>query len=351
MKPPTIESRFSPLMRITRRHLLPVPGTVLVRVGDRVGPNDVIAQAAGQGSLCIVDIAFELDLSPKAALRAICVRKGQSVERGEPLAIRRGLTASKRRISAPYSGTVQAIIGSQVFLRQNELVRQLKAYIPGAVSKVYPHQGVAIETNGALIRGVWGSGAQRDGRLVTMVTRARDELTWDQIGLRYRGTIVVGGFLSDPRVLFRARQFQLHGLIVGSILSNLRPQCEQSPLPVVVTEGVGTIPMAEPIFNLLRSCHGRPAVISGGSGSHTDPEVIIPLGARIAASELGYGELSVGTHVRLTRPPYLGLLGQIVDTFSGPQETAIGSHAEGGQVRLADGRKLFVPFSNLEPLE
>lgn len=347
MTPPTLESHFSPLTHVVRRRLLPVPGQVLVHVGDWVRPADTIAVAPRPGELLVLDIAEELDCNLLAAERAIGVQVGQAVEQGAVLASHRSLLGAARSVTAPAAGVVQAINGGQLFLRQADGVQQLQAYIPGVVTEIFPRLGATIETQGALVRGIWGSGGSADGALVTMVAHASKELTWEQIGLRYRGAIVVGGRLSDPRVLFRARQFQLHGLVIGSIEPQLRPLCAETPLPIVVTEGIGSLPMAEPVFNLLRACHGRPAVLCGAE----TPEVIVPFPAAVAGAASTQRELSIGTRVRLTRAPFLGLLGEVVATADGPQETAIGTRAEGVHVRLSDGRKLFVPLTNLEPLE
>ena len=179
-------------------------------------------------------------------------------------------------------------------------------------------------------------------------------MTWDKVGMRYRGALLVGGILDDPRVLARASQFRLNGILVGSIAASLRPLCQQVGLPIVVTEGMGRIPMAPPIFELLLSLHGREAILSGGSGdAQSGPELIVPLGGEPvpAAYALVLAHpLTVGALVRLTRSPYLGMLGRVILLPDTPQETAIGTRAMGAQVRLPDGRQVFVPHVNMELL-
>lgn len=49
---------------LVRRRLLPVDGTVLCGVGDRVDSGTVVARAAGRGTMHTVNAAGVLDLTP-----------------------------------------------------------------------------------------------------------------------------------------------------------------------------------------------------------------------------------------------------------------------------------------------
>jgi len=344
---PTFETRFSPLTQVQRTRLLPEPGRVLVQPGDWVHPDDVIATAPRQAPLRIIDIAQLLGVSPAQAEKAIAVREGETITKSTALA-QTGRGPWRRRYQSPIAGIVQSVVGSQIFVRQAQQTLQLKAYIPGIVVDTIAKRGATIRTNGALVRAIWGAGGAAHGVLATMVEYGHQELTWGRIGLRYRGTIVVGGVLRDPRVIHRARQFQISALIVGSITPEMRERCTEARIPVVVTEGVGEIPMAEPVFNLLRACHGHAAVANAQGG---DSELIVPLrGPQVEMAD-GQTDLKPGMRVRLTRPPYLGLLAEVIRTSDYPEATAIGSQAKGALVRLSDGRKLFVPLLNLEAIE
>jgi len=351
------ETRFSPLTQIVRRRLLPTPGQVQVRVGDRLQANDIVAQAQVPGRLQVIDLAKQLNRNVQTVKRLVCVNEGDTVPEGEVIASTKGILANimgAQQVRAPFSGTIQTIEDGYVFLREHSRTMSLSAYMPGQVIEEYPHRGVSLSVNGALVRGVWGSGGEGLGLLATMVGSPSEMLTWERVGLRYRGTIIVGGILQDPRVILRARQFRLAGIIVGSIHARLRSLCEQLPFPVIVTEGVGAIPMARPIFDLLQSYHGHLAVVSGKSNQiEGQSEVIIPLpkqGTLVQNALTVYRPLGIGDNVRLTRPPYMGYVAQVIALPSEPQETAIGAPAAGAQVRLKDGRRVFVPYVNLEPL-
>ena len=194
-----------------------------------------------------------------------------------------------------------------------------------------------------------------------MMTAADQPLSWDRIGLRYKGAIVAGGVLDDPRTLQRAAQFALGGLIVGSLSPALRPLCAAMSLPVVITEGLGRMPMAGPIFELLSAHHGHVASLTGAGSGSAGPELVVPLtgGARAAGYDADADRPrrpEPGMWVRLVRPPYLGVVGEIMaaDALApddGSAAWAEGTAAEGAEVRLPDGTELFVPYVNLEALE
>ena len=350
-----LEVRFLPITEIVRRRILPVPGEVLVRMGDRVRADDVVAQALLEGQLSAIDLAGALGLSVRSIERHLLVSEGQKVVTGTPLARTRRFWVRQKQVEAPFAGTVQAIIEGRLFLRQEPQWLLLRAYVPGEVTECYPHRGAVIRSVGSLVRGIWGSGGEQRGMLVTPVNQPGKVLTWEHVGLRYRGAILVGGVLDDARVLMRAKSFGLRGLVIGSMLPGLRPLCARLSMPVVVTEGMGRIPMAAPIFDLLRSYDGRPAIIAGaeraeqGPYEYGGPEVIVPLPTSARATSLAVVRpIRVGVRVRITRFPYLGAIGQVSSLLSGSQQTPIGTRVDGAEVRLPNGHKVFVPYVNME---
>jgi hypothetical protein len=255
-------------------------------------------------------------------------------------------------VVSPFRGVVQGIDQGCILVRRDARLMELKAYVPGRVIEVYPHRGVAIRTHGALVRGIWGTGGEQEGILTVVSEDPGDVLTWQQVGLRCRGSILVAGRLTDPRVLYRASQFRVSGIVAGSMLPALRATCERLGLAVVITEGVGQIAMAAPLFSLLAAHHGRPAVVSGSplDGGDT-PELIVPGGYTDDALPTASQVMREGSLVRLTRPPYLGQVARVVAMYEDAQETTIGTFADGASVRLRDARTVFVPFVNMELLE
>lgn len=344
-----LEVRFAPTAQIVRRRLLAAPGEVVARLGERVESDDIVARTRIDGQLRSLDLARGLRTSARAASRYVRVAEGDRVIAGD-LVARRHTLFNTFRIISPWSGTVRGVCDGCLFLREEPQEAPLRAYLPGSVVEVYPERGVAIQASGALVRGIWGSGEEGCGTLAMRADAPGDALRWDSFGLRYRGTIVVGGTLRDPRVLYRANHFGLGGLVVGSIAPELTPLGAALRLPVVVTEGLGEIPMAGPVFELLGRHHGHHAVIAGPrGGGQSGPELVIPLPDEASLMALVPAQaIETGDIVRLTRPPFMGAIAQVIALPGRPQETAIGTHADGAEVRLQDGRKVFVPYVNME---
>jgi hypothetical protein len=350
-----LEARYAATTLLIRQQLLPEPGEVLVAVGDRVQANDVVARTQRDGPIYGIDLVDALDVSLQDVERYLVVAPGDRVAAGDLLAVCGWPHVRRRRLVAPSDGTVQDVIDGTLFIRQAPEPFELRACVPGEIVETHPHSGVTIRSVGALVRGIWGSGQRRQGALVTLVSDPGQPLTWEMVSLRYRGTILVGGVIEDARVLYRASRFRLGGIIAGGLSARLRPLCETLPLPVVITEGMGHVPMARPIYEMLLSHHGHQAIITGAEqdGPH-GPEVIIPLSSQAAPQAMALvvaQPVGRGQWVRLTRAPYLGMMGKIIALPSTPQETAIGTRAMGAQVRLLDGRQVFVPYVNLERLD
>jgi len=350
-----LETRFSPLTQVIHQRLLPLPGEVLVHVGDRVHAQDIVARASVLGEIQSIDVARALNVSLGSIRRYLHVSEGQAVNAGTVLASARWAWVPYRRIRSPIAGIVVGIAEGRIFIRQEPQTLPLLAHVPGEIVDQYPHRGVAIRTTGALVRGIWGSGPGREGMLIMAATLPDEPLPWERVSFRYRGTIVVGGRVEDARVLHRASHFRLSGLVLGSLAPHLKTVCESLALPIVLTEGMGRVAMAQPIFDLLRSYHGRPAVVIG-SADHARhvPEVIVPLQSKASAEIAPFAAVQpvqVGSRVRLTRSPYLGIVGQVIALPPMPQETWIGTWADGAEVRLPSGQKVFVPLVNMELFE
>jgi hypothetical protein len=359
--------RLASSVDLVRRRLLHRTGDVLVHVGDHVDAEDVVAREMLPGRLHVIDVAKALGVSPRAVAKHLSVQEGETITGGTELATVRWLGLRVKQLLSPVEGLVIGIRNGLLFVRQRPRQRDLTAYVPGEVLEVFPHRGVSIGTTGAFVGGIWGSGPDHGagysaGVLVVTVDHPQAPLTWQQVGIRYRGTVLVGGTLQDPRVLYRARQFRVHGIVVGSMHPGLRPVCERLGLTVIITEGMGQIPMAEPVFDLLRSLHGHMALLGGArggdglstlsdAGSGTGPEVIIPQprGRQTLVREAPRA-LEVGMVVRLTRPPHVGTVARVEAVPVTPQLTAVGIPAMGATVRLSNGQRVFVPLVNLEVL-
>ncbi|MHB1296216.1 MAG: hypothetical protein ACYC4R_14640 [Anaerolineae bacterium] len=343
-----LECQYAESLQIVRQRLLASPGEVLVAVGDRVAPDEVVARAHPEGRLVVIDVAAGLGISARAVPGSLAVNEGQAIAEGDVLAVHRGWL-SNRRVTAPCAGLVQGVFEGNLFLRREAPPEQVRAYIPGQVIEQVPDLGVSIATHGALIRGIWGSGNPTHGVLASGAEEPDTPFTWERVQRRQRGMVLYGGPLSDQTVLYRAKHFGLRGLIVASLAPGLVALCRQLGLSLVVVEGLGCLPMARPIWDLLQVHRGRQAVLSGGEQISGRPEVVLPTSGEPATlMPMVVRPLQVGARVRLTRHPYAGVIAQVVAIPATPQETALGTRVPGVEVRLPNGRRVFVPLANLE---
>ena len=187
--------------------------------------------------------------------------------------------------------------------------------------------------------------------MLVVPSRSESEpLLWSNVTRHNRGDVLASGLIDDEVALFRAAQFGVAGIVAGSMSSALASLCQTLSLRVILTEGLGTMPMAAAAFASLRQHQGRMVILSGGKTTpRTQPELIIPLPEASGTPSLPAVVTSrVGRAVRLTRQPYLGATATVVMVPTQPQHTAAGTLAEGAVVSLPNGQRVFVPWVNME---
>ncbi len=160
-----------PLTTIRRERVLPIPGKVLVRKGQKVGATDSVAEAKLNPEHLLLDVARGLKLSEEKADQAIQCKPGEKVADGDVLAGPVGLT--KRVIRAPKNGKVILTGGGQILLEIENQPYELKAAIPGTVVELLDGRGAIVEGTGALIQGVWGNGRIDFGLMHVLAELAR----------------------------------------------------------------------------------------------------------------------------------------------------------------------------------
>ena len=357
---PTI-TRLLPLTTIRRERVLPIPGEVRVRPGESVDPIHIVAQAEKPGDFYLVNVARLLRISTEAADKAIRVREGDSVQAGQRIAsYRPTLGLIPRTCRSPVQGTVIAIGGGRLLIQAASSEKlEVRAYLKGSVVEVIPDRGAVIETTGAWVQGTWGSGGHAYGVLKVLVERPDQPLRARMIDITCHGVVIVGGLVQDEATLQQAVELQVRAIIVGSLPAGLINLAQQAPFPIVATEGLGQVPMAAPIFELLRQYEGREAAVSGEMQQRWEtirPEVVIPLptGTKPPPPEVPEMVLEVDHRVRVTRGPYRGAVGRIASLSPAPQPMEAGFRLPGAWVRLespageAAQEPVFVPYLNLE---
>jgi hypothetical protein len=348
-------TRVIALTTIRRERILPVQGEVLAKIDTRVEPMTIVARAKVPGRYRILDVAQTLRVFPDEAEKYVERQPGQAVKAGETVAQRHvALGLFPRVVRAPQAGVVAAVGGGRVLLETVGQPVELRAYLRGTVANVIPNVGVLIETVGSLIQAVWGSGGESFGVLKALVDEPNQPLRAASIDVGCHGAVLVGGSTLDRDALQQALDLQVRGIIVGSLDPGSVELAQSMPFPVIVTEGFGQAPMAQPIFQLLRTSDGREASLSGRTQSRWEkirPEVVIPLPVNSAPSPPPRAmSIQVGVRVRVTRGPMTGAVGTVRHVPTQPPALDTGARVGGAVVAFEGAREQFVPFFNLELL-
>jgi hypothetical protein len=310
-----------------------------------------------------------MGLEPVELEGALKVQKGDKVTKGQLLALKKsffGLLTSKAL--APVDGTVEyyAKATGHMGIRAPDNMLEVDAYMRGEVSEIFPGDGVAVTTRGALIQGIFGIGGERRGVIRVVVAAPDESLGADKIPADCKGQILVGGSVVTADALRKAIEAGGVGVIAGGILNSDLSEFlgyeigvaitgqEDVNLTLVVTEGFGVMNMADRTFKLLKDLEGKEASFSGATQIRAGamrPEIIVPLPEEEAgAAEASVSQLlEIGTSIRIIRVPYFGKLATVSALPSELKEIATGSKVRMLQARLAEtGEEVTVPRANVE---
>ncbi len=352
----------------TRR--LPIKGEVLVREGEIVEPDTVVARALLPGILQTVRVAQQLGIEPKTIYDVLRVTEGDTVEKDQVIAETKGLFGLFRGIcKSPTKGTVEFIspVTGHVGVREPPTVIDVNAYVQGKVVRILPGEGATIETQGAFIQGIFGVGGERRGVLRMLVQNPDEVLTANHIPPDVQGKIIVGGSAIERDAIAKAGELGAVGIVVGGIrdtdlinylgydIGVAITGTEDIPLTIILTEGFGAIRMANRTFRLLQSLEGQVASINGATQIRAGvirPEIIVPLQdpSRLpeAPPTAETQQLEIGTPIRVIREPYFGKLGRVLELPPELVEIESGTHARVLKAELEDGTIAVVPRANVE---
>jgi hypothetical protein len=335
---------------IVRERLLPIPGTVLARLNQKVNPNDVIAEANWAREHVLLDVARTLGVTPNTADRLIKCKADDRLAASAEIAVGKGLFP--RTVVAPREGRVVVVGGGQVLMEVGETKMELRAGINGTVIEIIPNRGAVIQTAGALVQGIWGNGRIDSGLLVNLAEQADSVLTAGRLDVSMRGFVILGGMVKDAETLKAAADLPVRGLILSSLYPSLISQAREMRYPIVVTDGFGPLPMNSVAYKLLSTNVKRDVTVNAEARdrySGACPEIIISLPASADPPALREVEtFAPGLQVRMRRPPALGLIGVIVAIKPGLTTLSSGLRAAAAEVKLETGETVIAPLINLE---
>lgn len=345
-------THVSPLITIRRSRLLPEKGQVLVRAGQKVTATDVIGEVLLPGEHLIVDVRRALGLSrPGEAEKLIDRHAGERLQKGDVIAETTGILP--RVVRSSVDCQIVAVANGQVVLETEPVKMELKAGFNGTVTEVMPERGAVVEANGVLIQGVWGNQKVDFGLLLVLAKNPNEELTRARLDVSMRGAVVLAGHASQPDALHAAAELPLRALILASMSADLIDLAATLPIPVLLLEGFGRIPMNETAFRLLTGNEKRDVCVNASAWnplSGERPEVIIPLPAQ-GLDTKETADLAPETPVRILCAPYQGQTGRIVYVRPGVSSLPNGMRAQVASVQLENDETVAIPLQNLDVLE
>ena len=342
-----------PLVTIRRDRRLPVPGTVLVRVNERVQAMDVIATADVAPRHLVIDLTRALGIDAASAAQQVKRQPGDRLEAGDILAGPVGLT--RRAVRAPADGVVVALSGAKLVFEASGEPFELKAGFPGMVTATDGTWSATIETTGALIQAAWGNGRQDFGVMRLVSRGPGDRLQTDQLDINLRGAVLIAGVCDHPAPLHQATELSVRGVVLGGMSAELIPMTKRLPYPVLVTEGFGPLAMSSAVYTLLSTNAGREAALDGRMAdpfTGEKPEIIIPLPSPQRTNlPQDIIPLAAGVRVRVLRKPYHGSVGQVREVIPSAVSYPSGLLAASVKVDLDETGPRVVPQADIEIIQ
>ncbi len=358
-------------MTIKKKRRLPLEGEVLVEAGAAVKAEDVVAKADLPGNVQLLNVANLLSVQPNEVEEYMLKPVGEAISKDEIIATTKGLFGLfKSQVLSPIDGTIESIsdVTGQVILREPPIPVEVKAYTDGTVTETVPNEGVTVETYGTYIQGIFGVGGETLGDLVVVANSPSDTLSAEQILPEHSGSIIVGGSLITTDVIQKSVELGVSGIIAGGIddadlrqllgyeLGVAITGSEKLGITLVITEGFGSIAMAERTFALLKAREGMKTSINGATQIRAGvvrPEIVIPFVSegKDTDADATVGLLEIGSPVRIIREPHFGKLGRVTELPIKLQKLETEAEVRVLQVEFGDGEKATLPRANVEAIE
>ena len=365
---PGLKVKRAVVVRKTRR--LPILGEVLVKKGDELGFDTIVAKTDIPGEPNVVRIDEILGVLSEDVPVYMVKKVGDKVEKDEIIAKSSSMFGLiKKNAASPFAGIIESVSDSsgQVVIRAPPIPVELKAYVRGTVAEVIPREGVIIETNAAFIQGICGISGERHGKIRVATGTPEDVLTAETISPDDKGKILIGGSLVTYDAIEKALQVGAIGVVAGGIEGNCLSRFigyemgvaitgeEEVGLTLIITEGFGKMRMSSRTFSLLKEFDGHEAAINGTTQIRAGvlrPEIIIPHKLVLSKSEeeLSRGMVP-GTPVRIIGDPYFGKIGTVSSLPVQLKKVETGSDVRVVDVKLEDDEIVTVPRANVEIIE
>ncbi|MEQ8220929.1 MAG: hypothetical protein ABRQ37_01405 [Candidatus Eremiobacterota bacterium] len=373
---------YTPGLRVVEKTIiykerrLPLRGQVVVKKGDKVSSDKIVARTDLPGNVHMVNVVNKLNITPAEIKDCMLKKEGDPIKIDEVIAKSSSFFGLFKSVcTSPINGTVESIssVTGQLVLREAPIPVEIAAYVDGVVDEVIEAEGVNVKTWGTYIQGIFGVGGEVVGPLKIVSKSVDKPLTVDDITGELTGKIIVGGSLVTNDVIQKAKKVGIKGIIVGGLddkdlkellgydLGVAITGHEEIGLTIVVTEGFGQIKMAEKTYDILKRSEGLKTSINGATQIRAGvirPEVIVPLLERYTMEEIQQEHesreqlgMDPGSPVRVIRKPYFGVLGTVVSLPHNLTKMESETKVRVVEVKLETGETVILPRANVETIE
>ena len=354
-----------------KERILPLKGDVLVKSGDQLTPDMIVASTNLPGNVQMLKVSNILNIDPKDVVEALQVKEGQEVKKGDLIAETSGIFGMfKSSVESPVDGTIESISQStgRVVVREAPIPVEVDAYVSGIVDEVVENEGIVLKSNAAFIQGIFGIAGEKRGDLLLVSSGPSEELTTDQITADMKGKILIGGSFLSLEAYKKALSIQVAGIVVGGFnyydlkailgynLGVAITGTEKLNTALILTEGYGSIPMSEATFSLLKENDGRAASINGATQIRAGvirPEIVIPIDTGNtdddSKSKIPEG-IQEGSTVRVIRSPNFGKIGKVISLPAELKKMESETMVRVAEINI-DGKNILIPRANLEMVE
>jgi len=187
-----------------------------------------------------------------------------------------------------------------------------------------------------------------------------------QINSNLNDTIIVCGSFIDFDIYEKAKNVGVRGIICGGVdydtISKILGYSlgvaitgTEDTTTLIVTEGFGSINIAQNTFNLLKDNEGKKASINGATQIRAGvlrPEIFIELSSSKKSKQLEEDDLIISKNsiVRVIREPYFGMIGRIVSLPFELVEMKSETKVRVAEVEFDNGSIDIIPRANLEAI-
>ncbi len=339
------------MMKMKRRTMLPeyAIGNVQAELGAIVDVRETVARGVVPANHIIIEAAQQLGVSDAELHDLVTVELNRPISEGTFIAGRDPVHG--KRILAPFSGLVVYVGEGRIIMQSDPDIIDLEAGVRGQVVQVVEGRGVVIQSTGAVIQGIWGNDRHVIAPLRFEPKSGLEKLALDDVDTTYRGDIIITKTPLTARKINVARAQSFAGIVAPSMDAELLDKALNVNIPIMILTDFGEGQIARNTLHILETYEGYEAVLDAAYPHRFDDRRAELMINKLSKEEMPSGEtipLREGLNVRLTRAPYAGRTGTVVEIPSTKVRLANGLRVFGALVEVAVDEIVAVPLVNIE---